>query len=127
MRELQAGNLYRDVPQRAEQELFSEIATALAVRIERIVSAGQATPEGEWYDQDTDEWVLVLQGRARLGFADGRGNVDLAPGDHVLIPAHCRHRVDWTADDEPTIWLAVHYAAAGPASTPPERRGVTKS
>ena len=77
------------------------------VLIERIISSGQVTPQGEWYDQDRDEWVVLLQGEAVLTYADGR-TLALRPGDHVLIPARERHRVDRTSTDPPCIWLAVH-------------------
>jgi cupin 2 domain-containing protein len=78
------------------------------VRIERIVSNGQATPEAQPYDQAHDEWVLLLRGSASL-WIDGEGILDLDPGDHVLIPARRRHRVTRTADNEPTVWLAIHF------------------
>ncbi len=80
---------------------------AAEVRIERIVSHGHASPEGFWYDQDQDEWVVVLKGQARLRFQDGQ--IELKPGDFVNIPARKKHRVEWTTPHEPTIWLAVHY------------------
>ncbi len=79
------------------------------VRIERIVSLGHETPAGTWYDQETHEWVVLLSGRARLRFDDPPEIVVLAPGDHVHIPAHRRHRVEWTDPAEPSVWLAVHY------------------
>ncbi|MEM1182598.1 MAG: cupin domain-containing protein [Acidobacteriota bacterium] len=79
------------------------------LRIERIVSTGQASPPGFWYDQDEDEWVTVLSGRAGLRFEHEEDTRRLGPGDQVNIPAHVRHRVEWTAEDEPTIWLAVFY------------------
>ncbi|MEO1086349.1 MAG: cupin domain-containing protein [Acidobacteriota bacterium] len=79
------------------------------LRIERIVSTGQASPPGFWYDQDEHEWVLLLSGEAALRFEHRESVLRLGPGDHVDIPAHERHRVEWTADDEPTIWLAVFY------------------
>ena len=79
-------------------------------RVERIVSTGQATPPGEWYDQDGDEWVVLLSGAAGLLFEGEAAARPLEPGDWVLIPAHARHRVEWTAADEPTVWLAVHMA-----------------
>jgi cupin 2 domain-containing protein len=78
------------------------------VRIERIVSFGHITPIDAPYDQDHDEWVLLLRGSASL-WIDGDGEQDLRPGDHVLIPAHCRHRVTRTALNEPTVWLAIHF------------------
>lgn len=102
------ANLFADLPASAEAELFSAILSRPGVRIERIVSTGQTTPENEPYDQDHDEWVVVLKGAARL-WLDGRGDHDLTPGDHLLIPARCRHRVVWTATTEPTVWLAVHF------------------
>ena len=104
-----AENLFRDVPETLPDELFTELASGRSVRIIRIVSTGHTTPEGEWYDQEDTEWVVVLKGVARLGFADGRDDLEMGPGDHVLLPAHCRHRVTWTTPDEPTVWLAVHF------------------
>ena len=102
------ANLFDDLPGSAvAAELFTEILNRPGLRIERIVSTGQTTPENEPYDQDHDEWVLVLKGAARL-WLDGRGETDLGPGDHLFIPARCRHRVVWTAMSEPTVWLAVH-------------------
>jgi len=78
--------------------------------LERIVSRGDATPAGAWYDQETDEWVLVAKGAASLDVeVDGElSRWDLGPGDSCFLPARCRHRVVWTALDEPTVWLAVH-------------------
>ena len=104
-----AENLFDDLPGSLPEELFTELASGRSTRIVRIVSTGHATPEGEWYDQNEDEWVIVLRGKARLKFADDRADLEMAPGDHVLLPAHCRHRVDWTTDEEATVWLAVHF------------------
>jgi len=78
------------------------------VRIERIVSTGQASPPGFWYDQPDDEFVVLLAGAARLHFEEGNVVLDLKPGDWVEIPAHIRHRVEATQADPPTVWLAVH-------------------
>ncbi|MBY0298121.1 MAG: cupin domain-containing protein [Methylobacterium sp.] len=99
-----------------------EILTLLArpgLRIERIVSTGQASPPGFWYDQPQDEWVLVLAGAARLRLDGEPADRVLGPGDHLLIPAHRRHRVAWTSPDAPTVWLAVHLPPA-PAATGPQ-------
>ena len=101
-------SLLRDLPDSLPEEWFETLVETDAVRIERIVSRGHATPDGEWYDQSRAEWVLLLQGAARLVFADGR-EVDLAPGDWLEIAAHEKHRVAWTDPDRQTIWLAVHY------------------
>ena len=81
-----------------------------AFELERIVSRGNATLSGKWYDQDRDEWVVVIQGRATLTF-DNAGTVDLNPGAYLHNPARCRHRVDWTDPQCETVWLALHYAA----------------
>lgn len=94
-------------------EFFEDILKTDTFRVERIVSSGQATPAGQWYDQETDEWVVLLRGRARLRFETGGELADtvieMGPGDHVLIPAHVRHRVEWTDPAERTFWLAVHH------------------
>jgi cupin 2 domain-containing protein len=100
-------NLFADLPPHLPQELVQTLLTATSVRIERIVSHGHASPEGFWYDQDQDEWVVVLKGAARLQFECQI--VEMGPGDYINIPAHQRHRVEWTTPVEPTIWLAVHY------------------
>lgn len=101
-------NLFTDLPASAPSEVIATLLAAPGVRIERIVSHGHASPEGFWYDQDQDEWVLVLQGAARLRFEGGQP-IEMMPGDYVHIPAHRRHRVDWTTPDGPTVWLAVHH------------------
>jgi cupin 2 domain-containing protein len=105
-------NLFEGVPERATRELVTEIAARRGARIERIVSTGQATPADAPYDQDHDEWVLLVSGAAGL-WIEGEGERRLRPGDHVMIAAHRRHRVTWTSPDEPTIWLAVHFARDG--------------
>ena len=76
------------------------------LRVERIVSTGQTTPEGQWYDQDEDEWVVLIQGEAVLEYENGE-KLRLATGDHILLPARCRHRVAYTSHHPPCIWLAV--------------------
>jgi cupin 2 domain-containing protein len=104
-------NLFAPPGQPLASELTDTIARLASARIERIVSFGQSSPAGFWYDQDEDEWVAVLTGSARLELADPVERVELLPGDHLLIPAHRRHRVEWTAPGEPTIWLAVFVPA----------------
>jgi cupin 2 domain-containing protein len=101
-------NLFQNIPSRTEDESFTDLLTRPGVRIERIVSHGQSTPVESPYDQDHDEWVLLLRGSAGL-WIEGDGERDLRPGDHVLIPAHRVHRVTRTADGEPTVWLAIHF------------------
>ncbi len=102
------NNLFSDIPSDLPEELFETLLTGQGVRIERIVSRGHASPEGFWYDQDTDEWVVLLKGAARLQFENSNTLLEMTPGSHVLIPAHARHRVAWTDPAQPTIWLAVH-------------------
>ena len=89
------------------KELFEPLVSADNILIERIISTGQTTPPGEWYDQDKDEWVILLQGEATLAYADG-SEIKLAPGDYLFIPAHQKHRVEYTSSEPPCIWLAVH-------------------
>jgi len=102
-------NLLADIPPNLPDELIETILTTPHVKIERIVSRGHCSPEGFWYDQDTNEWVMVLQGRACLLFEAANEEVVLGPGDYLNIPARVRHRVQWTAPHEDTVWLAVHY------------------
>ena len=99
-------NLFAGLPQDAEEEMVETLLASPHARVERIVSTGQASPPGFWYDQAEDEWVAVLQGAATLRFADAPEPLHLEQGDHLLIPARRRHRVERT--ENPTIWLAVH-------------------
>jgi cupin 2 domain-containing protein len=102
-------NLFSPLPDASTGEVFTELLSHKGVRIERIVSLGQSTPQDVPYDQPHDEWVVLLSGAARL-WVHGQGERALWPGDHLLIPAHHRHRVTWTSPDGPTVWLAVHFA-----------------
>jgi cupin 2 domain-containing protein len=107
---IQAGNIFAGLPAvPALGEEFNEILARPGLRIERIVSTGQASPPGFWYDQPWDEWVLLLSGSAELRLENEAGPRSLGAGDYVFIPARERHRVDWTSCDEPTVWLAVHF------------------
>ncbi|PIB13915.1 cupin domain-containing protein [Vibrio rotiferianus] len=101
-------NLFKDLPSDLSEEVFEDLLTHKQLRIERIVSKGQTTPEDEWYDQEEHEWVLVLQGAGELTYEDGSVK-RLETGDHVNIPAHTKHRVSWTDPEQETIWLAVFY------------------
>lgn len=102
------SNLFTDLPVEMRDESVQEILSRPNLKIERIVSRGHCSPEGFWYDQKADEWVVLVQGSAGLEFEDQDAILELKPGDHLMIPAHRRHRVAWTSDTEDTIWLAVH-------------------
>ena len=95
------------------KEIFEDILRTPDLLIERIISSGQATPPGEWYDQDRDEWVILVSGNAVIRFETGAA-IDLGAGDHLLIPAHCRHRVEKTTSEPPCYWIAVHGSLTTP-------------
>ncbi|MGI4946963.1 MAG: cupin domain-containing protein [Janthinobacterium lividum] len=108
-----AENLFDGLPAPSGAEEVTELLSRPDVRIERIVSTGQSTPGDAPYDQAHDEWVVLLGGAAGL-WVEGEGERELRPGDYVLLPAHRRHRVTWTMDGVPTVWLAVHLGACTP-------------
>ena len=106
---LQVENIFSLTAEAGDHEEIMTLLATPELALERIISNGQATPDGTWYDQDKTEWVVLLKGSAGLLF-EGEDTVHtLAPGDAVLIPAHARHRVEWTDPDRPTVWLALHY------------------
>jgi cupin 2 domain-containing protein len=102
-------NLFFPLPDARRAEQVDALLSRPGLKIERIVSFGQASPPGFWYDQAEAEWVLLLAGAARLRFADETEARLLGPGDWLDIAPHRRHRVDWTDPGCPTIWLAVFY------------------
>jgi cupin 2 domain-containing protein len=104
------SNVFAELPVDVTEEVVDTLVNSSRVRIERIVSHGHASPPGFWYDQRDREFVILLEGAARLRFEDGEQAVEMRPGDFIDIPAHRKHRVDWTAPGEATIWLAVHHA-----------------
>jgi cupin 2 domain-containing protein len=104
------ANLFVPIPSGISAEIIQVLLATGNFLLERIVSAGQATPPGEWYDQDTHEWVALLSGGAGLRFEDEAEPRVLSPGDYLLIPAHRRHRVEWTDPETPTVWLVLHYS-----------------
>lgn len=106
---MRAGNLMAGLGAAGDAERFDALAGGAGGRVERIVSTGQASPAGFWYDQDQAEFVLLVAGAAALRIEGESAARVLAPGDWVDLPAHCRHRVEWTQADPPTVWLAVHY------------------
>lgn len=102
------ANLFSPLPADLSAEVFETLEHSSHCRIERIVSHGHSTPEGQWYDQDEHEWVILLSGTALLSYEDG-SELTLSAGDYINIPAHVRHRVEATAKDQPSVWLAVFY------------------
>ena len=106
---MKTGNIFENVPWSLDEEQALDLAGAGSTRVQRILSTGHTTG---WIDPDDDEWVIVLQGRGVLRFADGDRVLSMGPGDWCHIPSGCRHRVEETAPDEPTIWIAVHFSAA---------------
>ncbi len=106
---MKSQNIFSKTLQNLEKEEFFELLVKNdAVTIEKIISKGQKSPESDWYDQEKNEWVMVLKGKAILSFED-KMSVHLNEGDFINIPAHKKHRVAWTDPDSETIWLAVHY------------------
>ena len=103
------NNILADIPAQLPAELSTSLLQNDKVQIQRIISRGHASAKDEWYDQPHDEWVLLLQGEAILEFAEQAELKKLQAGDYLLIPAHCRHRVDWTNPDIESIWLAIHF------------------
>ena len=101
------ANLFDGISASLPAELTQVVLATPQLRIERIVSHGHRSPDDFWYDQEQDEWVLLVAGAARLQFENEV--VEMKPGSFLNIPAHRSHRVAWTDPNQPTIWLAVHY------------------
>lgn len=101
------GNIFDIAGRSLDRELFESLIETEQLLVERIISTGQTTPEGEWYDQPRDEWVLLLQGEAQLMYENGSA-INLEVGDYLLIPAHQKHRVNYTSSEPACIWLAIH-------------------
>ncbi len=113
---IEKQNLLDQIPQDLSQELFEHLAHGEGrFRIERIVSRGHSSELDFWYDQNSTEWVVLIQGSAQLEFSEPSQTVDLVPGDSIKIPPHKRHRVNATAKDTDTIWLAVHWEDSAPS------------
>ena len=107
---MKSPNLFECLPADASREHFDTLLETGGLKLERIVSQGHATPKGEWYDQVSDEWVVLLKGSAGLRIDGETETRVLKPGDYLYLPAHVRHRVEWTEAKGETIWLALHHA-----------------
>jgi cupin 2 domain-containing protein len=103
-------NFFADLPDSLADELFEPLLRRRHFKLERILSTGQATPSGQWLEQEANEWVVLLAGAAGLLFESGPETLVMRPGDYIHIEAHRRHRVEWTSADQPTVWLALHYS-----------------
>ena len=102
-------NIFWGFPGTMMEEMSELLLHTQHFRLERIISSGQMTPPGEWYDQESNEWVVLLNGNAGLLFEDETEPCVMRPGDYVHIPAHRRHRVEWTDPEQKTVWLALYY------------------
>ena len=106
-------NIYSSIPANIPQELFQDILITDTFKVKRIVSKGHASSKDFWYDQDQNEWVILLKGRAGLLFEGNDNIIELKPGDYINIPAHLKHRVEWTDPDIETVWLEVMWGTSG--------------
>jgi len=102
-------NIFTDIPKDLSDELFETLLQTSGFRIERIISNGHCSPEGFWYDQDDNEWVILLKGSAVLRFENDDESITLKSGDYIQIDKNMRHRVESTDPEQETIWLAIHY------------------
>lgn len=103
------GNIFAEIPTSLPEEITTILAKSKGVQIERIISKGHVSSEEFWYDQETTEFVLLMQGEAKLELEGNEGEIVLGAGDYLVIPPHTRHKVVWTLPGEETIWLAVHF------------------
>jgi len=101
-------NIFKNSVKNFDEEIFENILSKKNIKIEKIISHGQTSPKEGWYDQDNDEWVIVLKGEAVVSF-ENKSDVRLKKGDYINIPAHTKHKVLWTLPEDETIWLAIHY------------------
>lgn len=106
---MKINNIYKDIPSVVPDEVLEKIISSGNVRIERIISKGQSSPGEFWYDQEENEWVILMKGKAILKFFNEKNPVELNEGDYLNIPSHKKHRVEWTDHETETIWVAVFY------------------
>lgn len=106
-------NLFKNIPEHLPEEIFQEILKTENIKVERIVSKGHSSSHNFWYDQEENEWVILLKGSAGLLFEEDGKVVILKPGDYINIPSHTKHRVEWTDPDTETVWLAIYYKGEG--------------
>lgn len=105
---MKTSNIFANIPKEIEEELFENIVSKENINIKRIISYGHTSPDSGWYDQDYNEWVILLQGEAIISFNNG-DEVRLKPGDYINIPSHTKHKVSWTKPNTKSVWLAIFY------------------
>jgi len=105
---MEVGNIFETIPKEMDDEKFESLIESGAVKIERIISKGHTSPKEGWYDQDQDEWVIVLRGPATI-MCENAEPINLSEGGYINIPAGTKHKVIWTDPEIETVWLAVHY------------------
>lgn len=101
-------NIFQNIPLNIPEEIFETIIESSSIKVEKIISRGQKSPDNFWYDQDKNEWIIIIKGEARLQLENNQ-IIDLVEGDYLNILAHQKHHVVWTKPDNETIWLAVYY------------------
>lgn len=101
-------NIFENIPDKLETEFFEDLLKTDNFKLERIVSQAHSSPDGFWYDQDKNEFVLLISGSAELEFED-ENITQLKPGDYIIIPSHKKHRLKKTDPDKKTVWLTIHY------------------
>lgn len=102
------ANIFSNIPSELPNEIFEDIILTEKLRVERIVSMGQTSPDTGWYDQRENEWIIVLSGYGVIEYVNGN-KVTLKQGDYLHIKAHDKHRVIETSADDITVWLAIFY------------------
>jgi cupin 2 domain-containing protein len=105
---MELGNIFESIPKNLDEEIFENLLQSKDIRIERIISKGHSSPVSGWYDQELNEWVIILKGGAIISFETVK-EIILGVGDYINIPAHAKHKVSWTNPEMETIWLAIHY------------------
>ena len=100
------GNLFASIPDDLPDEVSDVLARTAGARVERIVSRGHVSSPDFWYEQEEDEFVLLVEGEAELEIRGRADPARLGRGDWIVLPAGLPHRVSWTATDQDTVWLA---------------------
>ena len=106
---MKVRNIFSNIPESLPNELLKELVSSENCKIERIISKGHTTPEGKWYDQDKNEFVIIFKGNAELLFEENNKIIKMKEGNYINIPSHTKHRIIKTSLKEETIWLAIHY------------------